>query len=348
MNSNSMYLILNTKVSAMFGKLLKDEDYKKIIFLKSPGEIAMYLKENTAYGEYFENLDPLRMSRDDIERVLKNGLISYMDKLMHYFNGDYRSFFKCFYIKYEISDLKRAARLIHIDKDFERIKENLVFAGKYKYIDIDSVLRAKDMEELINSLENTIYYPYLKNLIDGNKKENLFRFEMSLDKAYFTILEETLKKLSKKDQLAFYNIYGAYIDMQNIQIIYRGKKYFHLTPEELFNYTINRGLRYNYRRIKSFCYLKNEEELGREIRKGPYGFMIKGDDLQDIYMERRMHRYMYFRLKAVKQRYENNISMPLAFMEFIEFQVRDIISIIENVRYGMDYEEARKYLIKAM
>jgi hypothetical protein len=28
--------------------------------------------------------------------------------------------------------------------------------------------------------------------------------------------------------------------------------------------------------------------------------------------------------------------------------MRDIISIIENVRYGMEYDEARKYLIKAI
>lgn len=348
MATKSLYYAVNTKILAMFGKLLKDDDYKKIIQFKTPSEIAAYLRKSTFYGEFLDGMDDLKREGEDIERALKYGLINYMDKLMHYFTGEYRDFFKCFYIKYEIYDLKKIARLIHIDKDFKKTKENLIFAGKYKYINVDQIIKSKSMEELIRGLEGTIYYPFVENLIDGNKEENLFRFEMALDRAYFTIVEDKLKKLSKADRDAFYKLYGCYIDMLNIQIIYRGKKYYKLSPEEIFNYTISRGYKYNYSGIKRLCYLGSDDEFKEEVKGSPYGFIMKGDTLQDIYMERRINRYMYFKLKSAKGRFNNDITTVLAFLEFIEFQVRDIISIIEKNRYEMDVEETKNYLIKTI
>lgn len=348
MDQNTMYAAVNTKIASMFGKLLNDEDYRNLLSLKNSQEIAQYLKANTYYGEFLKDKDPLKMHRGDIERLLKESLVVYMDKLINYFHGEYRSFLKSFYMKYEIYDLKRVARIIHIDKDFDNIKESLVFAGKYKYIDIDRIVKAKSIMELIQALEGTYYYPYLKNLIDGNTKENLYRLEMTLDKIYFIVLGEKLKKLNKKDQRVFIDLYGNYIDMLNIQWIYRGKEYYSLSPEEIFNYTVDRGNRFNYKNIKEFCYAKDVGEFIGKIRNTSYGFMFKENKNEDIFMERRMNRFMYFKLKGAKQKLKLDISMLLAYLELKEFEIRDIITITEGVRYKMDGEEIKKYLIKAI
>lgn len=348
MDRNARYAAINTKVLSLMGGLLKEEDYKKMISLQSPWEIAKYLKENTVYSKYFEDKDVENMHRDEMERCLKEGLIDYVEKLLYYFNGSYRNFFKYFYMRYEINDIKRLARIIHIEKDYENLKSNLVFAGRYKYIDVDRMVKAKSIVELINALDGTIYYPYLKNLLDGDQYENLFRFEMSLDRAYFEIIESNIGKLDKSDIEAYYNLYGSLTDMSNLQWIYRGKRYYNLSSEEIFNYTVNRGYKFNYNKIKKLCYTNSIDDFVNLVQGTPYGFMFKGDSKQDIYMERRMNRYMYYRIKSIKARAKMDISLVLAYLELIEFEIRDIISIIENVRYHMEYEEAVKYLIKAL
>lgn len=348
MGSNTRYSAINTKISTMYGKLLKEEDYRKIISLKNPTEIAVYLKNNTAYGEFFKDKDPTKMHRTEIEQILKQGLITYMDKVIHYFSGEYRNFIKCFYIKHEITDIKKVARSIHIDKDFADLRENLLFAGKYRYIDMDKVITSKSISELIGALKDTIYYPFLKNLGDEDAKESLYKFEMSIDKAYFYILEDSVEHLLKEDIDVFNNLVGSSIDMLNLRWIYRGKKYYKITPEELFNYTVNKGNRFNYRKIKEFCYCNNINEFLDLARETPYAFMFKGCPGNDTFIERRMNRYLYFKMKNVKRKYNMNLSVLLAYLELIEFEIRDIISMIENVRYEMDYEETKKYLIKAI
>lgn len=348
MGSNTRYSAINTKISTLCGKLLGEEDYKKIISLKSPSEIAAYLKNNTAYGEFFMDKDPTKMHRTEIEQILKQGLINYMDKIIHYFSGEYRNFIKCFYTKYEIIDLKRVARLIQIDKDFDDLKDNLIFAGKYKYIDMDKVVKSNSISELISALKDTIYYPFLKNLENENTYESLYRFEMSIDKAYFHILDDSTKYLLKEDKDAFYNLVGSSIDMLNLRWVYRGKKYYRITPEELFNYTVNKGNRFNYRKIKEFCYCSSINEFLDKVKETQYGFMFKGCPEDDTFIERRMNRYLYFKMKRAKRKYSLDLSVLLAYLELIEFEIRDIISMIENVRYEMDYEETRKYLIKAI
>lgn len=346
MDKNTKYAAVNTKIAAMCGKLLKDDDYRKMIQMSSPSEIAMYLKNNTSYAEFFKETDPSKLHRDAIEKILHECLVNYMDKLINYFSGEYRSFIKCFYMRYEIVDLKRIARLIYIEKDFEDLKSNMVFVGKYRYVDMDNVIKAKSIRELIMALKDTVYYEYVKGLIDSDHDDSLYRFEMELDRAFFNELSAKSKKLSKTDQKAFKDIIGTDADMLNLQWIYRGKKYYNLSPEEIFNYSIDIGCKFNYQDIKKLCYMNTMDEFVNTVKENtPYEFMFKNDSRQDIYMERRMRRYLYHKIMNVRRRAKLDISMTLVYIELIEDELQDITSVIEDVRYNLDYEEAKRYLI---
>lgn len=349
MPSNVNYEAINAKCHSILGRRLTSEDYKKLLNMNSIAEIAQFIKLNSLdYRNFLNEVEIGSVHRDELEKKLKMVLIYYIDKIDNYFSGEYRDFFMTFYLKYEIYDLKRVARLIHIEGDVESLRDNLIFVDYYKNISAPSIVKCRTVVELIEVLKDTIYYPYLKNLVDGNTKENLFRFEMALDKAYFAILLKKITNLSKNDRKAFLNIFSPLVDMMNIQWIYRGKKFYNLYPDELFNYAIEGYGNLNYTKIKEMCYSKSLEELATLVAKTDYAFMLKGDEKQDIFMERRMNRYMYYRLKGIKSKNKRDISLVLTLIELIEFEIRDIVSITEMVRYRIGYEESKDFLIKAV
>lgn len=348
MDKVTVYAAVNTKIRALEGDFLKQEDYINLLQKKSVADIARYLKDNTSYGKLLGDIRIDRISRKDMEEILKRNMIKNMDRLMHYFRDDYRDFIRSFYIKYEIEDLKILARAIFNGSELDVITErSLSFLGKYSRVDPEKLFRSKTIEELIYSLEGSEFFEILKPLLDG-KRGNLFRFEMALDMGYFSILESRRKNISKQDREVLKKWEGMVADLYNIQWIYRGKKFYRLSPEELLNYTMNFGDKLTFAERKAMCYAKNFDELYRMTMDSGYGFLFKKEEMsRDIYMERRINRFLYYRLKALVRKYPMSIIQTVGYVMSLEYGIRDIISIIESTRYDMPPEQARKFLVKA-
>jgi len=90
----------------------------------------------------------------------------------------------------------------------------------------------------------------------NGKRENRFRFEMALDTGYFSIIQSRKLKISREDREILKKWEGLLADLYNIQWVYRGKKFYSLSPEELLNYTINFGDKLTFRERKAMCYAK--------------------------------------------------------------------------------------------
>ena len=341
-----IYAAVNTKIRALEKDFLKREDYLNMIQKKSVVDVARYLKENTSYGKLLREINIDNISRRYLEDILKNNMIKSMDKLIYYFRDDYKELIRSLYIKYEIEDLKILSRSIFNGKDLETIEKPLSFLGKYSRVDPKVLFKSKTNRDLIYSLKGSEFYEFLIPLVNG-KRENRFRFEMALDMGYFSIIQSRKLKISREDRKILKKWEGLLADLYNIQWVYRGKKFYSLSPEELLNYTINYGDKLTFRERKAMCYAKNLEELYKMITNTIYGFLFKKEEIsRDIYMERRINRFMYYKLKALDRQFSLSIIQTIDFVWSFEFEIRDIISILEAIRYDIPSEEARKFLVK--
>jgi len=334
-----------TKVKAMESKLLSDDDYINLLNMKSISQCARYLKVKTGYGRFLADVDVDTIHRGELEGRIKKNIIYNIDKIIHYYSGSYKEFINTFYAKYEIDDLKDLAREVYKKGRIENYQDN-VFIGKYSKAEPSRILAAKSVRDIIIALKDTVLEKYTMPLIDDNRRENLFRFEMALDMAYYNILQKEWDKLSHEDQKTIRYVFGTIGDVLNIQWVYRGKKFYDIEPQVLLNYTIKLYNRLNYKKIKELCYQRSLSEFLHKARQTPYGFLFKNDETIDIYMDRRMHRYIYYHLQKIDRTTSMNIINVVAYILFLEFEARDIISIIEIIRYGVPEEQGKKYLIK--
>ena len=347
MDKITIYAAVNTKIRVMEKEFLKREDYLNLLQKKSVADASRYLKENISYSKLLGEIHPETVSRRDVEDILKRNMINNMDKLIHYFRDDYKVLIRSLYMKYEIEDLKVLARSIFNGKKPETIEKTLSFLGKYSQVNPEKLFHSRTIRDLIYSLEGSEFFEFLIPLVDG-RRENLFRFEMALDMGYFNIIQSRRLKISAEDRQLLKKWEGMVADLYNIQWIYRGKKFYNLSPEELLNYTINFGDKLTFTDRKEMCYTKNLEDLYRITINSVYGFLFKEEEIStDIYMERRINRFIYYQLRALSRKSPLSILQTIEYVWLLEFEIRDIISIIESIRYDLPLEEARKFLVKA-
>ncbi|MGB7606159.1 MAG: V-type ATPase subunit [Lutisporaceae bacterium] len=347
MSNLARFAAVNTKVKTLEGGFLSSKDYRNLLEQKTVIDVFRYLKDNTTYGEILESVDVNSIHRGSLESLVKHKMLTNIDKIIHYFNGDYKRFINTLYAKYEIEELKVIARAVYNGIDTKQFK-NSVFIGKYSKVDEEKVFNAKYIRDIIVAFEGTAFYRYLEPLLDNNTKENLFRFEMVLDASYYEILQKQWEKLDKQDIEVLEKGQGIIADLLNLQWIYRGIKFFKLSPEELLNYTIHLGSRLDNNFIKQLCYSKGLDEFYELAAKTRYSFLFKKDETTDIFMGRRLERHMFYELKSVERKNPMTIITTFTYIALMEIEIRDLISIIEIIRYGISPAEAEKYLIRKL
>lgn len=345
MGNLARFAAVNTKIMTIESQFLTSKDYKNLLEQKTVVDAARYLKNNTAYGEILANIDPGQVHRGYLESLVKHRMLDNIDKISHYFTGDYRKFINTLFAKYEIGELKAIARAIYNGSDLKPFR-NSVFIGKYSKVDEEKLFSAKYIRDVIAAFEGTVFWKYLEPLLNNNIKENLFRFEMVLDASYYEILQKQWEKLDKQDVKVLERAQGIIADLLNLQWIYRGIKFFKLSPEELLNYTIHLGSRLDSGFIKQLCYSKSLEEFFELAAQTGYSFLFKNDETTDIFMGRRIERHMFYELRSVERNNPMTIITAFAYTIYTEIEVRDLISIIEIIRYGIPAAEAQKYLIR--
>lgn len=346
MDKVKRYAAINTKIRMLKGKMLTEEDYTRLISKKSVAEIADYLKRNTSYIQVLRGINAESIHRGQLELLIKKYIILQFEKLLHFFNGEYRKLFRILFMRYEVEDLKLYIRALTRGENLEAIKDLVLYLGGYSIVDHELLITSKNINELIKNLEGTIYYDTLKPYQDEKGSKLTFYMEMNLDILYFTKLNEQAKKLDPKDEKILKELLGKNIDLLNLEWIYRGLKFYSLSPEELINYTLSGGEALNYSNIKSLCYSKDENELIEKMINSRYGFLFDNKDTLDLFMERRIERYLYFQFLGYYRKERMNITQSIAYMHLLEYQTRDIISITEAKRYDLDKGQVKSYLVR--
>jgi V/A-type H+-transporting ATPase subunit C len=346
MGNERVFAAINTKIRVLKAKLLDKGDYIQLMEKESVEEQILYLKENTSYKEALKNVEDL----DDIPQVqieLERNLIHEFGRIIKYFAGGYKDLFKTLILRYEIEDLKLYLRALSRNEDKIKMEfTNLSLLGGENYsFDSNKLKNSSNLEELIGNLEGTIYYNFLSPYRKEEPEKIIFYMEMNLDKLYFNLLSNNSKKLKKEDRLIFEEILGRNEDLLNIEWVYRGIKFYNLIPEELINFILPHGYELKYKTLRKMCY-SNVDELKQIVLSTSYDFLFDTEKDVDLYMERRIERYIYYRFSDVFKKAKFDITMSFAYFHLLEYEIRDIISILEAKKYELEIEEIKEYLVR--
>ncbi len=342
------YPAVNAKLKALSSNMLKEKDFQNLIELNSVQEAFNYLYNNTYYQEYLEEFSGQEIHRRQLELKLKKSIVLSEDFLKKYLSSDLKNFVEKYFKKFEIEDLKIILRTILLENEDDYLSDNLIYINRNKKIDFNNLIQASSYSELQEVLKELDYADVLDEFAEQyQKNKNLFQIEMALDFNWFSQLNKLAAKLSNQDQKYFDEIIGTHIDLLNIQWIYRIKKYYNLSSGEILNYIIPFHFKIKREELQNMSQVNNAEDLLEHILYGPYQELLENaiKGVNNIF-ERFFLNYIYRKLKQIKSKSFFSISNILAYLYIREYELRDIITIIEGIRYSLPDERIKNFLIR--
>lgn len=325
------YPSINAKLKGMYAKRLKDDDLQDLAKqnnLKSA--VAILKNKSSSLKVLSEDAD-----REQIEKVLNGEIIYDIEKIVKYLDKNDTQIFNLLISKYEIRCIKKAIKLLYSKNEYD---ENIKIWTNTIFTDLKGLESIKSIDEFIKIINNTKYKKILKKYFENKDTEySIFDIENELDKMYLKSIYNSAgnnKNLKK--------MIGAKIDFTNISWIYRMKKYYNFSEDKIEKSIIDINYALKKNQILSLVKAKNIEELNEILKKTVYS-NIATDDIYEL--ECNMKKYLHgLYIKNFKSNLLS-INCIYSYLNLVELENKDIISIIEAVRYGIDKEKLLKKLI---
>ncbi|MGZ4936565.1 MAG: V-type ATP synthase subunit C [Halobacteriota archaeon] len=230
----SKYSYATARVHAMNAKLYPKDTFKKLLVMDLL-EIIRFIEES----EYKDEVDELARSYsgiDLLEFALHRNMAHTFRKLMDITIGEPHYLIVEYLRRWDIWNIKTIIRGKSYGASDEEIARVLVPAGELSIDFLMSLIRKTDAQEVISSLEGTIYY---KPIADIEYHESLMKLEDELDKFYYRRMIEVVSAVTGNS--LFLKFIKMEVDIANIKTLFRLKEAEIFGPEAL-EHTVPHGL----------------------------------------------------------------------------------------------------------
>lgn len=345
MSKPSEYGALNTKLSVLKRKMLNVGDYEILIEKNSIKDMINVLKEKELYFEILKDLSVEDVHRGEFETRLRAQALKKMKEFKSYLPRRPLEFYNTMFMRYEVEDLKLILRTISRGDEIGEIQDKLLELG-HKNIDYRKLEQSPNVEVFVETLKDTIYYYPLRSLTQEDMEAREFHMEMNLENVYFRELYKAAKSLGGIDRDIILDLLGTNIDLINLQFVYRAKKYYNISPEETLNYSIPGGKTLKYLMLKDLIYAPDVRAFLDKISKNRKYRTLFEDVGSDMDIDIRMSRQMNQMFHKYERQYPFTISGLIYFIHRLEYEIKDITTITESIRYKVESSYARALLIR--
>lgn len=332
------------KVRAIYGKRLKEKDYQSLLGCLSVGEVMSYLKSHTKYSTVLNSISERDVHRGQLETLLKQKLMQEFASLSRYEMATGESFSEYLINKAEAEQILHFLMLLNSGNTERYLFDLPSNLNAHTKIDLKAMSKAKNFDEFLVSLDKSHYRKLLEpfrpkenETLNIPKIENAIYSDMF--KNLFNIINHHTKGKEKKELTELFSIH---IDFMNFVLILRLQKYYHMSPEQIRGLLLSAGS-IKESMLMEMCAAQSSEELFDVAARSRVGRRIEKLDYNYESEVGKRGFFLYTRRQIRFSTVPTVVLMSYLFLEQIE--LRNIICIIEGVRYDVDPEMIRKLLI---
>lgn len=338
---------LAAKARAMFGARLKEEDYISLMEKKSVPEIAYTLKHDSPFSTVLEDVNDKAVHRGQLESLVRMDIFRRLRKLSRYTDSDGRKF-----ISVGVMDTEAQMILICIRsfmQDDPEIRESMItsmplYIEQYLSFDIRKLSDVNSFDELLEVLKGTQYEKIIRRYrADTMEEIDYVGLDHELKNSmYETVLDMIEKYTRGSAEEEMKRIFLARVELDNLAVIYRLKKYFNTSPDKIRSLMTRRYCMFHPNEIDDLIDNCSADEVVERLQKKyhRYASGIRFTDIETFTGRIRFNMNYNF-----IEYYTEPSLVLLAYMLLSQTEIQNVINIIEGVRYGVGIDRIRTLLI---
>ncbi len=341
MNPYMAYEAVDTKIASKKRNIFDRNKLDKMLECNTVEQVTEFLRSKYNLRNILSDSKGHALHRDDLETLLKRYRVTEIENLLHYFSGPYKDFLQGILMEYEISDLIMILRKMAKGESSNGIERNYIHSEQYSSLNYEKLAASRNIAQFMDCLKNTPYYNFIKTMTFTDVIKMEFHMEMKLQSLLYRTLLQNSLKLNAEDQRTVNEIIGLKIDFLNVQWIYRARKYYNISPEQILIYCLRGGYKLSFERLQKLCYSKTTDEIRKLSNEYLRYHVFTSNNEADI--ERNIDFYIYIKIK--ERNYRGTIGFVLLYLYRLEIIIKDLITITEGIRYKLPKEDLKKYLV---
>ena len=337
---------LAAKAHAKFGKMLNDKNYQELLACQSVTDVAAYLKAYTHYADVFADMHDTNVHRGMLEERLRQKIFTEYASLCRYeLSGKYK-LFPVIVMRFEIEQILHCLRLLKSGRPEEYLFVLPAFFDQHTKIDLYELARAESFEQVLSALEHTGYKKIIEPFAPHEGKVlNYIAVETALYKYYYAYVNELIERHtagSVRDELR--QLYGIKAELSNLITIIRLKQYYNAENDYIRSFLLPYRYHISDRELEMLLNAESAEEVRKFILCNTRYGKVLGNHKPE-YVEDSAGRIEYSYSKKLFRFSSNPTVIFAAFTVLTEIEVKNLITVIEGIRYHLSINEISKMLI---
>jgi len=346
---------VTAKARVYRGRLLSPDDYLRLLEFETVGEIGAYLAKSEAYSPYISVPSPESLHRGDLEAIITSVPLLEEIPFCRYLGPERCSLLRSWGERFDVDVIKRVLRMITTGMGNREALRRRVATVPITVANGEKLLAARTLRDVLDSLRGYPLYNILSEPLKRLEKEGgtLFRPKMAMDTFFLTRILSRGGRLPGSEGQGVRQIFGTSADLINIYWIYRSRRFFSLTPEEALGMTLPVRYRLSFETLSAFAFAPDIPSMVKLIRESVYGEAFGTDhsgettEVNEMTLEHNLYRILWKNASKIFGSGSSGVHVVLAYLTLRELEVKDLFTIIEDVRYHYDKKKAREFLIHA-
>lgn len=320
----------------MLGRSLTAEDYTQLAAKENVPDVCAYLKQTARYGKALAAVNPQTVHRGQLEAVMRRSVFDIFESFHRFDYTESKNYFKYIVMQLEIEQILTAIQCVSSGNADSFIAAMPMFLTEHSTVDLPALGMAESLIEALHILNGTPYYSALKEPLTEAAETgrlNVCECERRLYVMYYMRLLKTIEKNYKgaaKKELKRTVLRS--VDMENVVSVYRYTIFFGEDAQTVKDELIPFKYRLSSEAIERLTAEKDIGKIAAELESIGYRHGAVVPETVELLTERISLDYLRKTLRLS----QNASVVYLALTELLEIELKNIKTLIEGVRYGLD------------